>query len=639
MLRFQIISVLREVKRSMSKFMMNGWLKNKSISQRLGIQATASIVLSLSLAGVLTWGALKSMEMIDEDNHIAEQALSAALLEKDFASLERDAFRHALLRNSETDEAFRGNVGDLNQAIADARSIADPAQHAAIDEISASAATYAQAVDAVIASGPTDATGASKIMAAGDIVDAQIEAIRDPVIEKSHAISAMQVDQANKVMWITIAIALLVGLCSFVLARMIRSAISGELSGITSAIRRILNGDHDVVIDDAERKDDVGELARAAVQLRDTTIEKQQSDADMAEMATLVGDCLQKMSQGDMTTELTELSERYEGLRANFNSTIHQLHGTLVGVADAADTIRVGSSEISQASDDLASRTEKHAAELASTTETVNRITAMLEETAAGAANAHRDVSDAMSEAKVGSEIIGRAVNAMKDVEESTSQIEQIIAVIDSIAFQTNLLALNAGVEAARAGASGSGFAVVANEVRALAQRSADAAKDIKELIEKSSGQVTEGAGMVRKTGEAFTRIVEKISLATELVEDISSKAESQSVNLKEANRSMDNMDLVTQQNAAMVEESNAAARNLATEADRLAAMVQGFVLRREGASSPRRTSFASARTSAPARAAPPQLRAAASARAPDLNQDFATEGNLALADDDWSEF
>ena len=366
------------------------------------------------------------------------------------------------------------------------------------------------------------------------------------------------------------------------IARVIKKAISSELDAISGSIKKVLAGDLDIEIQHAERNDDVGELARAAVQLRDTSRAKRQSDAEMIEMAQQVGECLQRMSRGDLTVKLGQLGENYAGLREDFNRTIDQLHDTLSSVAESAHSIRIGSNEISSASDDLAQRTEHHAGDMARIAEAINEISSTLSETAGSAAEADRNVAEAMAETQDGGAVVKQAVHAMTSIEESTEKIEQIIAVIDGIAFQTNLLALNAGVEAARAGDAGSGFAVVANEVRALAQRSADAAKDIKGLIQTSSNQVANGADMVRKTGAAFERINERISSVSALVEQISTKAEQQSHNLKETNRSMSNVEMVTQNNAAMVEESTAAARNLASSADSLAQLVSQFSLREQ---------------------------------------------------------
>ena len=555
------------------------WLNRRSINQRLNIQASAAIVLSVILMAVIGAGSYASLSMIRTDNRIAHQALSSALLEKDFASLERDVFRHALLRSEATREGYEGNIKDLSDSLATTRSELDPKDQRQVDDVKAKANAYVSTVDNVLKAGPTDEQGVSAIMNVGDSVDASIEAIRDPVIASAEKISADQENLAKLIFAVTLFIAALVGFSSFVLARMIRNAIARELGSISEAIGEILQGNLDVEIDHVDRQDDLGELARAAVQLRETSRAKLQSDTDMKEMASHVGECLKRMSEGDLTVSLPELSEGYAGLRNDFNNAIAQLRETMTTVADVAHSVKSGSTEISQASDSLAQRTERHAAELAHTAESVNHITTTLNDTADGAAQANRDVDDAMSEAITGGKVVAQAVDAMSNVEDSSVKIEQIIGVIDGIAFQTNLLALNAGVEAARAGSAGSGFAVVANEVRALAQRSADAAKDIKALIESTTTQVSSGAELVRKTGAVLERITTKIEGVTALVNQISSKAAEQSALLAQTNNSMGNMDQVTQQNAAMVEESTAAARILAQDADNLADLVSRFTL------------------------------------------------------------
>ncbi|RIJ18213.1 methyl-accepting chemotaxis protein [Henriciella mobilis] len=563
-------------------FSLGYWLKSKSINQRLGFQAGSAILLSFCLVAVLAGGSYVSLGMIQKDNDLAGQALSSALLEKDFASLERDVFRYALLQNEETKADYEGNVTDFRQAVAEAQAKLGQSEQAQLLVVSKAADVYVATVNQVIGSGNTGVEGVNRIMEKGDIVDASIEEIRDPVIAKSAAIAVAQESLSTTIMGITILIAILAGLSSFVIARVIKKAISSELDAISGSIKKVLAGDLDIEIQHAERNDDVGELARAAVQLRDTSRAKRQSDAEMIEMAQQVGECLQRMSRGDLTVKLGQLGENYAGLREDFNRTINQLHDTLSSVAESAHSIRIGSNEISSASDDLAQRTEHHAGDMARIAEAINEISSTLSETAGSAAEADRNVAEAMAETKDGGAVVKQAVHAMTSIEESTEKIEQIIAVIDGIAFQTNLLALNAGVEAARAGDAGSGFAVVANEVRALAQRSADAAKDIKGLIQTSSNQVANGADMVRKTGAAFERINERISSVSALVEQISTKAEQQSHNLKETNRSMSNVEMVTQNNAAMVEESTAAARNLASSADSLAQLVSQFSLREQ---------------------------------------------------------
>jgi methyl-accepting chemotaxis protein len=188
-------------------------------------------------------------------------------------------------------------------------------------------------------------------------------------------------------------------------------------------------------------------------------------------------------------------------------------------------------------------------------------------------------IEDAHADAMRGGEVVREAVAAMGDIERSSRAIEQIISVIDSIAFQTNLLALNAGVEAARAGEAGKGFAVVANEVRALAQRTADSAHEVKELIGKSAEQVKSGVRLVSDTGEALDRIVSKIGEVSHVVQEASTAAERQADNLQEVTKAVSDIDMATQQNAAMVEQAAAATRSLLEQSDQLADLVAKFTL------------------------------------------------------------
>lgn len=248
----------------------------------------------------------------------------------------------------------------------------------------------------------------------------------------------------------------------------------------------------------------------------------------------------------------------------------------------------------------------------------------MVKETATSAAQVTTAITDAHREASEGGRVVEQAVDAMGAIERSAQEITQIINVIDGIAFQTNLLALNAGVEAARAGDAGKGFAVVANEVRALAQRSAEAAKDIKALIMTSGQQVEQGVNLVGETGSMLNRIVVRVGEISALISSISESTEIQAAGLQQVNSAVGDMDKVTQQNAAMVEESTAAARSLASEADELANLVARFVLDGESAAEGLETRAAIVEPMSARVSAGPVVR-----------------GNLALAadEDDWSEF
>ncbi len=299
---------------------------------------------------------------------------------------------------------------------------------------------------------------------------------------------------------------------------------------------------------------------------------------DRVKAVALVGDALSQLAEGDLEQRITvALIPSLDKLRVDFNGAISKLQGTMVSVTANAASMQNGGAEISHAADDLSRRTEQQAASLEETAAALDQITATVRRTAEGAHEASDVVRAATEDAEHSGEIVRKAVEAMSAIEKSSSQIGQIIGVIDEIAFQTNLLALNAGVEAARAGDAGRGFAVVASEVRALAQRSADAAKEIKALISASSQQVTTGVGLVGETGASLGRIVKQVAQINTLVTDIAASAQEQASGLAQVNTAVNQMDQVTQQNAAMVEQSTAASHSLARDAEELAHIVAQF--------------------------------------------------------------
>ncbi|PIB93716.1 methyl-accepting chemotaxis protein [Caulobacter sp. FWC2] len=267
----------------------------------------------------------------------------------------------------------------------------------------------------------------------------------------------------------------------------------------------------------------------------------------------------------------------FEKVRHDFNTAMGMLDETMTAVSGSTDGVSSGAEEIAAASDDLSRRTEQQAASLEETAAALDEITATVRRSAEGAKQASVAASSARADAVTSGQVVGEAVAAMGEIDSSSRQITQIIGVIDEIAFQTNLLALNAGVEAARAGDAGRGFAVVAQEVRALAQRSADAAKEIKALIATSSAQVERGVKLVGETGRVLTGIVEKVAQIDGLISEIAKSSQEQATGLHEVNTAVNQMDQVTQQNAAMVEEATAAAANLKAGSRELAQLVAQF--------------------------------------------------------------
>lgn len=402
---------------------------------------------------------------------------------------------------------------------------------------------------------------------------------------------------------------------------------TNEMIGHMDAMTR---ANYDIVIHGKEREDEIGDMARALEVFRVRAVERVADTAAQQIVVSELGTGLKAIAEGNLTHRITApFTEKYEALRVDFNEALEELNGVVSRVANTATSVNTGSTEISTAAEDLARRTEQQAASLEETAAAMNEVTQSVRSASESARTANQAVGEAMNEATNGGKVVGEAVTAMGDIEKSAQEISQIINVIDGIAFQTNLLALNAGVEAARAGDAGKGFAVVANEVRALAQRSADAAKDIKQLITQSNVQVDKGVSLVGKTGEMLGRIGEQVEQISSLVSGISAAAESQAASLQQINTAVGDMDRMTQQNAAMVEESTAASRSLASEASELAELVARF------------------RTSMTNEAARPAARSVASAPVtrlkPAVRKPAKVLGNLAvkqdLSEEDWSEF
>jgi methyl-accepting chemotaxis protein len=389
---------------------------------------------------------------------------------------------------------------------------------------------------------------------------------------------------------------------ALIAAYVVIRGITRPLKAIHDTLQRVADDDVDVAVPHRDMANEVGMMAKATAELQDKVRERhamaaretehkrqidaerqQNADLQAAEAATqarvvqTIGQALEQLAQGDLTVRCNDLGTRYAELRDNFNNAIGQLERTMTLVKERGTDIGVSKEEIRRASNELAQRTERQAASLEETSAALDELTVAVRQTADGAREAAGRVGEVRSEAEKSDRVVEKAISAMSGIEQSSQEIGNIIGVIDEIAFQTNLLALNAGVEAARAGESGKGFAVVAQEVRELAQRSAAAAKQIKEQIEKSSTQVENGVHLVGEAGDALKRISSQVATANEIVGQIAHRANEQDTTLRSISSSMNELDLATQKNAAMAEETTASAEMLANDTGTLLELIERF--------------------------------------------------------------
>ncbi len=396
----------------------------------------------------------------------------------------------------------------------------------------------------------------------------------------------------------------LLALCTTLLLQAVHgNAIVNGIRAVRSAMQRVLDGDLETAVQANDRRDEIGEMARSVDSFRNAAVEKRALESSSAEAsqrneqerearaAAIAADNaavkravdqlalgLNRLSEGDLSVTIAEaFPGDLERLRADFNQTTNRLQSVMGEIASNSSSIRANGLQMRSAADDLARRTEQQAASLEETSAALDEITATVRNATERAEEASHMVDNAKVYAEKSGSVVSDAMSAMERIEDATGEIGKIINVVDEIAFQTNLLALNAGVEAARAGEAGKGFAVVAQEVRALAGRAAEAARDIKTLVGRSSAEVKTGVELVTAAGEALHRIGEDVLRINEHVKSIVTSAREQSVGLSEINSAVGQMDQVTQQNAAMVEQTNAASHTLAGDAENLSRLVGQF--------------------------------------------------------------
>jgi len=365
----------------------------------------------------------------------------------------------------------------------------------------------------------------------------------------------------------------------FVLSR----GVVAPLARMTQAMADMADGNLDREVPDTELDNEVGDIGRALVAIKTSVAARARTEGEsqmaaQRQVVSALGNGLSNLKAGRLGEPITQsFPQDYEVLRNDFNDTSATMAEVMRKITQSVQTVRSGAGEIAAAASDLARRTASQAASLEESSAAVRELTESVTNSARTASDATGLARNAHAAATSSGELMVGAVTAMTEIDHSSRQMEEIVGLIEGIAFQTNLLALNAGVEAARAGEAGKGFAVVATEVRALAQRSSDAAKDITAIIKGSARNVTVGVEMINQNQASLGTIISITADMAKLISDLALASKEQALSIHQVEAVVDEIDRITQQNAALVEQSTAASRSLAMEADGLGALVERF--------------------------------------------------------------
>ena len=540
---------------------------------------------------------MDALEAVMNDGVDFSDPLAAAMSDA-FRQMRRNQLRFTLTRASADRDAFMVSIDAMGKA-AVASFLGDDKKKQIGAAIQAAQTSFGQWADATEKAASVEHSAAVHFKGLTAAADSIVSASTRAADQAQGRLSAI----LSQTVWLVgFVIAALIVLCAglgFVVGR----GISRPVSRLSDLMARMAAGDLGVATAEPKGRDEIAGMTRAVLGFRDAALEKRRLEAEAStsrqavevdrakhlaekeaearddrQVVHALGSGLGALADGDLVATIeTPFVARSEQLRLDFNAAVATLNSTILQIGTNAHTIQDRTDAIATAATNLSRRTEQQSESLEKAAASLDQITTTVKSTAAHAGSARAVVAAAKGNAEGSSRVVRKAVEAMTELEISSREIGQIIGVIDEIAFQTNLLALNAGVEAARAGEAGRGFAVVASEVRALAQRSAQAAKEIKALISGSARHVGQGVELVKQTGAALDQIAADVTALNAAVSAIAASATEQAQGLGAVNAAVSAMERMTQQNAAMVEETNASAGALAAETKALTAMIGRF--------------------------------------------------------------
>ncbi len=641
-------------------------LASAPISRKIAIAFAGIVLAVLAMMGVLWW----SLQQITDTTAgaTAGQEITTQALAMELAVQRQNSQSRGFLITADPIylKQYRDSIAEqatvarrLDTLLAD-----DPAMHAAVDETVKRTAEWRRTIaEPMIVAGQHDRAAGLEWMRTHSKT-ARVSFALEPLLavraQQARALDAARAAQSKALAagtWSLIlgGIAMLgvaIG-ASVLLSRL----LARPIVRLTGVMKALAEGNNAISVPDATREDELGSMSRAVLVFRDAAVAKATADAEQARVVEEVGHALQRLADADLCARIDGFPASYAKLERDFNLAVERLGAAMNAIRDNAGNIRHATAAIGEATDDLAHRAEQQAASLEETSAAMSEITHAVQAAARDAAAADDLVRKAAGHVGESSEIVQRTVTAIADIERSSQEIAEIISVIDGLSFQTNLLALNAGVEAARAGEAGKGFAVVASEVRALAERSADAARDISRRITATVERVRNGVTLAGETHSSLGRVSESMTQITQLVNGISRNAGEQATSIQQINVAVADMDGVTQSNAAKIEESTAAVRQLGGDTDGLVQQIDRFRVPQDGHAAPRAAMPVAAPRippAAPRRAAAPVVPLNRPARAPAPMSHAAlplaasaaqprVAGNLAVKldqdDDDWSQF